>query len=61
MDIDGKDCRIEGFGNASGRRWYKAIYLPTGTTVEFPNGTTKKREVMDALQKAVDDHLTSGQ
>ncbi len=54
MDIDAKDCRLEGFGNAAGRRWYRAIHFPTGTEVKLPNGTAKKREIMDELQKAVD-------
>ncbi len=61
MDIDSKDCRLEGFGNAAGRRWYRAIHLTTGTIAEFPNGTTKKREAMDALQRAVDDIHGAGQ
>jgi hypothetical protein len=53
-DIVAQDCRLEGFSSGRVTKIYKAIHLPTGMTVEFSNGLTK-REAMERLQRAVHD------
>ena len=60
MDIDAQDCRLVGFRAGRNALWYKAIHLPTGIVVEFANGLNK-REAMNRLQKAVDEHAALGQ
>lgn len=54
MDINAKDCRLEGFAGGRSPRFNKGTHLPTGTVVEFANLLTK-REVMKALQGAVNE------
>lgn len=54
MDIDAKDCRLEGFAGGRSPRFNKGIHLPTGTIVEFKN-LLPKRQVMKELQKAVNE------
>lgn len=64
MDIDAKDCRLEGFSYGlvtCWTCWYRATHLPTGVVVEFKDGTTVKREAMERLQKAVNEAIANQQ
>lgn len=54
MDIDAKDCRLEGFAGGRNSRFNKGVHIPTGTIVEFKN-LLPKREVMKELQRAVNE------
>jgi hypothetical protein len=54
-DIVAQDCRLEGFSSGRVSKIYKATHIPTGMIVEFSNGLTK-REAMERLQRAVNDH-----
>lgn len=53
MDIDAKDCRLEGFRAGRSALWHKATHLPTGTVVNFKNGILSKRLAMQRLQDEV--------
>lgn len=51
--IRDEDCRLEGFRGSGWARWYKATHVPSGTVVEFPNGTDSKQIAMAKLKTAV--------
>lgn len=68
MDIDAKDCRLEGFRAGQTTTWFsrttcwlRATHLPTGVMVEIretgSGGPADKRRLMVALQQAVNDHM----
>jgi hypothetical protein len=57
VDIDARDCRLEGFRSSRNALWFKATYLPTGTVVEFQNGLNK-RDAMNELQMAVNKAMS---
>jgi hypothetical protein len=57
MDIRSEDCRVSGYV-AGTKHYIKAEHLPTGVSVDlYHKGAGWKRELMAALQQAVDRHM----
>jgi hypothetical protein len=59
VDIDAKDCRLDGFRGAGESYWLRATLLPTGVTVETcsrsePEG---RRRLMKKLEESVNRHM----
>ena len=60
MDIDAKDCRLDGFRGADDFYWLRATHLPTGVTVETrSSGGPEGRRLMEKLEASVKRHMNA--
>jgi protein subunit release factor A len=61
VDIDAKDCRLDGFRGAGDFYWLRATHLPTGVTVETRSsgGPEGRRRLMEKLEASVKRHMNA--
>jgi protein subunit release factor A len=61
VDIDAKDCRLDGFRGAGDSYWLRATHLPTGVTVETRSsaGPEGRRRLMEKLEASVKRHMNA--